>query len=990
MRPDCLTLEGFRSHRKRTTVDFTSDRLLAIVGDTGAGKSSLLSALTFALYANAPDASSKTSLINDESSQLMVQLDFTVDGQSWTVRRVRRRASGGNVDDLKSLGEANVVVEGAKQVNEKVEQLLGLDFEQFSRAVVLPQGRFDQILLAKPSDRASQLRSLLGVEHIEGASLVLQDVIIDVVGKLKVSQQERASLTEDPASALSAAQKADGEAQQKLSMLLAVTEAVADPVNKLQESKSLIDNLNSHSPEAAALSKLVGKIGELVEPATDLSERSKEATTRQDRASDDASAAKSALEQALDGRRSLSELTAAATRLDDVIAALPKDLAALDTADEAVAALVEDIDELDPDLVKAAAEANAALESAEGDFDDAEVDLREATELLEDVATARAALVVAKSELEEAEASAANASTVEAEAQLKAAREELSDARDEQNAHKLANAVSIACAKHSPGDECPVCNQTIQSDWSPPPITEFSSSAIELAENKESQAEAELAEANRVQAALETKAKAAADEVAELIESQNAAESIAEGSLGDDLDAVLASKQKNVDSSRQNKESAAKAVEKANTDLTAAREERSNAVAVLEQERSRAKADKERCEQVLEDHRHVAKEAGAANDDLDPKAVSAFTAELRAVILSAEESKHRVDQAVEELARASALLTSLADERRDILNPGAQLVTDINEVLGRVRSLHGYLNAEEDCDIPPLDQLQNLSPPSNIDEIQLLSEVAAERLEAVEKLDNAREFAATRAQSVAAAADAEVSEALLRIGADSVGVLGELRGSQEQIVQRTQSEHEQAKSDLERSFALDDEIELLGPLSATLDLVRRSTTDAKFGRHLVAARQEQLLTEASARLFEISRGRFGFGADFEIVVPETGRKRQPVDLSGGERFQASLALALALVEIVTRGSGRLESVFIDEGFGSLDVESLDDALASLSQVATEGRLVALISHLHRVADYVDSVLHVREDDLGGSTVSRLRGDELERFLADDSRSGLSG
>jgi exonuclease SbcC len=267
---------------------------------------------------------------------------------------------------------------------------------------------------------------------------------------------------------------------------------------------------------------------------------------------------------------------------------------------------------------------------------------------------------------------------------------------------------------------------------------------------------------------------------------------------------------------------------------------------------------------------------------------------------------------------------------------------------------------------------------------------ATDRAAAVVELDTARIAASAAARARADTADEEVAAALAEVGAPSVVALNELRGSLTVTVEQRRAERDKADADVARAAALDAHIARLGPLAATLDVVRRSTTTAKFGAHLVATRQEQLLTEASARLFEISKGRFGFGADFEIVVPETGRKRQPADLSGGERFQASLALALALVEIVTRGSGRLESVFIDEGFGSLDAASLDDALATLSKVATEGRLVALISHLHRVAEYVDTVLHVREDDLRGSVVHRLAGDELEAFLADDSRSGLSG
>jgi exonuclease SbcC len=122
----------------------------------------------------------------------------------------------------------------------------------------------------------------------------------------------------------------------------------------------------------------------------------------------------------------------------------------------------------------------------------------------------------------------------------------------------------------------------------------------------------------------------------------------------------------------------------------------------------------------------------------------------------------------------------------------------------------------------------------------------------------------------------------------------------------------------------------------------------------------------------------------------SGEIRSPDALSGGERFQAALALALSLVEIASRGRGRLEAVFVDEGFGSLDLRSLDAALATLGDVAGGGKMVGLISHLKPVAESVETVLLVRKHDVLGSTIARLDDAGREDLLADDIRSGLTG
>ena len=102
------------------------------------------------------------------------------------------------------------------------------------------------------------------------------------------------------------------------------------------------------------------------------------------------------------------------------------------------------------------------------------------------------------------------------------------------------------------------------------------------------------------------------------------------------------------------------------------------------------------------------------------------------------------------------------------------------------------------------------------------------------------------------------------------------------------------------------------------------------------------------------------GLDLEITDTHTGRARPVSTLSGGEGFQASLALALGLSDVVQRHAGgiRLDTVFIDEGFGSLDSEALDLALRTLEDLRQGGRLVGLISHLEEIKTRIPARLEV--------------------------------
>jgi exonuclease SbcC len=192
-----------------------------------------------------------------------------------------------------------------------------------------------------------------------------------------------------------------------------------------------------------------------------------------------------------------------------------------------------------------------------------------------------------------------------------------------------------------------------------------------------------------------------------------------------------------------------------------------------------------------------------------------------------------------------------------------------------------------------------------------------------------------------------------------------------------------------RAAELDAFLAVGEPFVANLETLSQTLTSGKFIRALVEERERELLFDASKKLRELTGGNFGFGDGFRIVDRRTGQQRPPETLSGGERFLASLALALGLVEIATRGGGQLDALFLDEGFGSLDAGSLDQALSTLGNLAVGGRLVALISHLRRVAEHVDKVLLVERDEVLGSRIRELTPDERDELLAEDARSGLT-
>lgn len=170
MRPQLVQMEGFSTFREPTEIVFDSVDLVAFVGPTGSGKSTIIDAICFALYgsvARYDDARLVAPVINQQSNEAKVRLDFELAGQKYTaVRVVRRTKTGATTREarLQRHDPDEVLASGAKELTAAVESLIGLDFAQFTRTVVLPQGQFAEFLKDDPASRQRLLRRLLDLE----------------------------------------------------------------------------------------------------------------------------------------------------------------------------------------------------------------------------------------------------------------------------------------------------------------------------------------------------------------------------------------------------------------------------------------------------------------------------------------------------------------------------------------------------------------------------------------------------------------------------------------------------------------------------------------------------------------------------------------------------------------------------------------------------------------------------------------------------------
>lgn len=332
MRPVHIELEGFSAYRSRVVVDLS--RLLesdaaffSLSGATGAGKSSLIDAMVFALYGRIPRLGARevAPVISAGADRSRVRLDFMADGEVYTaVREVRRTKTGGaTVKEARlQLGDS-VISDGAASVTEAVEALLGLGFDDFTRTVVLPQGDFARFLHATPSERQNLLRGLLGLD--------VYGKVRTLAGEHRAAAQARADTararletldvpTEEGLEALhgrlASLQELEAQAsawEDELALLAREAAAAEADTERLSDAVRRLGSI-THPPRLAELAEMVSASAASLHDAEDALQLAVDARTRAEEESaglPDAGSLQSV-------RKVRSDLEAATARLGDL------------------------------------------------------------------------------------------------------------------------------------------------------------------------------------------------------------------------------------------------------------------------------------------------------------------------------------------------------------------------------------------------------------------------------------------------------------------------------------------------------------------------------------------------------------------------------------------------------------------------------------------------------------------------------------------------
>ncbi|MFD5739212.1 AAA family ATPase [Streptomyces massasporeus] len=993
MRLHRLTLTAFGPFGGTQAVDFddlSAAGLFLLHGPTGAGKTSVLDAVCYALYGSVPGArqggGQGTALRSDHAAtatRTEVTLDLTVAGRRLEVtrqppwERPKKRGTGTTLDKAQTWLREYDATAGAwkdlsrshQEIGEEITQLLGMSREQFCQVVLLPQGDFARFLRADAEARGKLLGRLFDTrrfadvekrlaERRRTTETQVRDGDAELLADAHRMQQAAGDAMELPELApgepglaeavLSAAAVARSTAREQLTVaartLTAAESAQAaagralDDVRELarlqarfaqaRERAARLEQGAEAYREAQALMERARK-AEAVAPALDLRDSS-EAEHRRAAAAEararaqlpDTFADAGAAGLAAAARRAAEELGGldSARRAERRLAELLGERAGLDRQERA-----------DADLLQ---EAEAWLDGWE--------ETRTALQTRVDTAQQAAALAEQLAERREP-----------AQQRLRAARMRDQLAQDTDRAvdrvrtaqdatlrakqhwlelkEQRLNGIAAELAAHlTEGAPCAVCGATEHPDPARKVAGHVDREAEEHALTAYQRADEQRAEDERRLSVVREALAAATAEA------------------GDSPTEQLASETAELDEQYAQARSAAAELHTARERLRQAGQEHERRLAARQETAVRTASRVGHRERLDRERALLEEELDRARGSLDSVAARAA-----------------------QLERRTALLTDAADTAR-VAEDTAQRLKDADARLADAAFRAGF-ETPQAAATALLDNAAHRELQRRLDAWQ--HEDAAVRAVLAEA-DTAAAAREPQADLESAQQAADVAARRLRDAASAHDAAGRRCAELDRLSAR-------ATASVRRLAPLREEYDRVARMAGlaagtSADNERRMRLES----YVLAARLEQVAAAATVRLRRMSSGRYTLvhsddrtgrgrsGLGLHVVDAWTGRERDTATLSGGETFFASLALALGLADVVTDEAGgvRLDTLFIDEGFGSLDDQTLDEVLDVLDSLRERDRSVGIVSH---VAD-LRRRIHAQLEVVKGRSGSTLR------------------
>lgn len=927
MKPLKLTMSAFGSYAGKNVIDFTGQQqgIFLITGDTGAGKTTIFDAITYALYNQTSGGERNGNMMRSQYAQpeteTYVELEFLYRGQTYRVRRnpdykITKTLKNGRIREQKvphsvelTLPDGTVFPEKKNATDAKIIEILGLTADQFSQIVMIAQGDFLKLLYTKSDERKMIFSKLFRT---------------DIYWKIQENLRRKSMEMDERI------QENDRAFEQEKSRIIPLSESEEIPLDELVERlrerlkdalkeqnlrRANVEELNKKITKYEEINKLFVSLEKIRQTGRELEARQAESKERRKQIENARKADKVlvAEQQDLRQQQAVEQSAQAIAKMGETLA----------DDQEMFETLKTQLQEAEAKQKREAADTQKKMLALEQSFpsyealQNARSEEQQAKKVWEDLRKTseesfhkKAAGIAALKEQQKQQEQVVE--------QTKKNWEQTSLSASESAKHYehmyeafLKEQAGILAENLSAGCPCPVCGSTVHPD--PAKLSDHAVTELEVEQAK--------------------KTRAAAEEKRDMAYAAFEAE-------------------------KTEKQKLAQAVEKEEADFVLAQ-------TIAKQQRKEAEQNYVSLQKIAEQIREKLVYPSLA------EAKKQYAA-MQKALEAAEQEIAKKRQKVSELAEAMNTLKGqkLAEEENQ--KTAKKLAVKTEKEYAKLLEKSGFVSEETY-------------------HLAILPERSRSKLEREEK---EYESQCLRQQSEQKLLEKQVSG---KTYTDTTELNEQLKAEKQALkeAEKTYMElHTAYENDrsvlqncavyLEKGKKLESEDQVIKSLSKTANGRLSGSAKIDFETYIQRQYFKQIIHEANKRLLTMSNHQFilklkeeantgrktNEGLDLSVYSLVTDSERDVKTLSGGESFLAALAMALGLSDIVERSAGAIhpDMMFIDEGFGSLDAQSRQQAIEVLGELAGDSRMVGIISHVTELKEQIDRKLVVSRTDKGSRAV----------------------
>ena len=927
MKPLKLTMSAFGSYAGKNVIDFTGQQqgIFLITGDTGAGKTTIFDAITYALYNQTSGGERNGNMMRSQYAQpeteTYVELEFLYRGQTYRVRRnpdykITKTLKNGKIREQKvphsvelTMPDGTVFPEKKNATDAKIIEILGLTADQFSQIVMIAQGDFLKLLYTKSDERKMIFSKLFRTdiywkiqENLRRKSMEMDERIQE---NDRAFEQEKSRIILLP----------ESEELPLDELVERLRERLKDALKEQNLRRANVEELNKKITKYEEINKLFVSLEKIRQTGKELEARQAESKERRQQIENARKADKVlvAEQQNLRQQQAVEQSAQAIAKMTETLANDQEMFETLKTQQqEAEAKQKREAADIQKKMLalEQSFPSYEALQNARSEEQQAKKvweDLGKTSE--ESFHKKKAGIAALKEQQKQQE------QVVE---QTKKNWEQTSLSASESAKHYehmyeafLKEQAGILAENLSAGCPCPVCGSTVHPD--PAKLSDHAVTELEVEQAK--------------------KTRAAAEEKRDMAYAAFEAE-------------------------KTEKQKLAQAVEKEEADFVLAQ-------TIAKQQRKEAEQNYVSLQKIAEQIREKLVYPSLA------EAKKQYAA-MQKALEAAEQEIAKKRQKVSELAEAMNTLKGqkLAEEENQ--KTAKKLAVKTEKEYAKLLEKSGFVSEETyHLAILPERSRSKLEREEKEYESQCLRQQSEQKL--LEKQVSGKTYTDTTDLNETLKAEKQALK-------EAEKTYMELHTAYE----NDRSVLQNCAVYLEKGKKLESEDQVIKSLSKTANGRLSGSAKIDFETYIQRQYFKQIIHEANKRLLTMSNHQFilklkeeantgrktNEGLDLSVYSLVTDSERDVKTLSGGESFLAALAMALGLSDIVERSAGAIhpDMMFIDEGFGSLDAQSRQQAIEVLAELAGDSRMVGIISHVTELKEQIDRKLVVSRTDKGSRAV----------------------